>query len=1264
MKRNKFFKGIISILLSVTMLATIMPFYVNNNNEVKAASFSITTPAANSLRPAGHIDIAWSQASGSVKNYEVYIDNTKVATVNGTSYDYYSTAVVSHKLYVKAVKNDNSTESSDTINFSVSKKGLGLASDMGRSISLKDMGVAWYYNWGENPSGGDQYKGVDYVPMIWKETNANNFIKRVNNAKNKGYKEILTFNEPDLGDQCNMSVDDVYNVWQGIDNFNGNISISSPVTAVWPQASGGWFQPFMSKLTGNDYKPDFISIHCYPDDYGGAGMARWFVEEVVDWTWNQYHIPIWITEFSTKGSVTATGGNGTKEFWETVMPLLDEREYVERYAGFCFNAAYMPNCGLWNYNTGELTPGGEMYRDLGNPEGYDPGNLPLPDYKTTIGQRNTLLDDNITINGVSYRDYIAQGGVSATASSVKYSNVAGNVIDSDIGSRWESNWSDPQNLTIDLVSSKKIKEVDIVWEDTSAAKYEIQVSNDGNNFTTVATVESNNGGRWDKTVLREQATGRYIRINGIARTTQYGYSIKDMAIYGPDNSQMETIELSNLNGGRLTTYIGTDWTTASGNIMASTNGDITAYITNGSNESRYNSIQAQYKEIKLEVGTKYKFSATLNSTVKKKVTIKLTDANGNQVQGGTTTKTIEAGDTIAVEFIFTAETDELNVAYLFGNHSGEKYTDYTFKITDNKLTDNKNYDFINGHLNIYSNSFFEEKEMKNINVEDVKQVRIFNPVTYIGESAFSGCSSLTEVTIPDGVTSIGNNAFDGCSSLTEVTIPDSVTSIGEYAFSGCSSLTEVTIPDSVASIGGGMFRGCSSLTEVTIPNSVILIREYAFSGCSSLTEVTIPDSVTGIWRNAFDGCSSLTEVTIPDSVTCIGEYAFSGCSSLTEVTIPESIKSLGYFISVDGSIGEHAFDGCSSLKEVTIPDSVTYIGGAVFTGCSSLAEVIIPDSVTYIDGAAFRGCSSLTEVTIPDSVTCIGKYAFSGCSSLTEVTIPNSVTSIWNNAFDGCSSLTEVTIPDSVTSIGKSAFWECDSLKKLVLPKKLTGEINIGLETCKSLSTVIIKAMSNTVTLANDCFTNGELKDIYIINAAMDISNTGISKDVKIHCFEYSNAYWHAKRNGNIIVLLDENGNDIETTVMESTEIVTTTRNEEVGSTEFNSDDVTTQTFSHTDVQVQKPNKLSIKKVISKKKSLKINWKRQKNIDGYNLQCALSKKFKKAKNTIIRDASKISIVIKKLKSKKKYYVRIRSYKKINGKNIYSVWSKIIAKKTK
>ena len=94
-------------------------------------------------------------------------------------------------------------------------------------------------------------------------------------------------------------------------------------------------QVFMEKIDlNNDRDVDFISIHCYPDNYGGAGMAEWFLEQVVDWTWEKYQKPIWVTEFSTTGpQITATGGNGTKEFWENVMPGLDARPVCRKICG-------------------------------------------------------------------------------------------------------------------------------------------------------------------------------------------------------------------------------------------------------------------------------------------------------------------------------------------------------------------------------------------------------------------------------------------------------------------------------------------------------------------------------------------------------------------------------------------------------------------------------------------------------------------------------------------------------------------------------------------------------------------------------------------------------------------------------------------------------------------------------------------------------------------------------------------------------------------
>ena len=193
----------------------------------------------------------------------------------------------------------------------------------------------------------------------------------------------------------------------------------------------------------------------------------------------------------------------------------------------------------------------------------------------------------------------------------------------------------------------------------------------------------------------------------------------------------------------------------------------------------------------------------------------------------------------------------------------------------------------------------------------------------ICDSAFSFCSSLSEIVIPSSVTSIGDSAFSDCRSLSEIVIPSSVTSIGDSAFYGCRSLSAIVIPSSVTSIGNSAFYGCSSLSEIVIPSSVTGIGDRTFSCCPSLSAIVIPSSVTSIGDSAFSGCDSLSAIVIPSSVTSIGNVAFAGCRSLSEIVIPSSVTS----------IGKCAFSGCDSLSEIVIPSSVTSIGDSAFYNC-------------------------------------------------------------------------------------------------------------------------------------------------------------------------------------------------------------------------------------------------------------------------------------------------------------------------------------------
>lgn len=140
------------------------------------------------------------------------------------------------------------------------------------------------------------------------------------------------------------------------------------------------------------------------------------------------------------------------------------------------------------------------------------------------------------------------------------------------------------------------------------------------------------------------------------------------------------------------------------------------------------------------------------------------------------------------------------------------------------------------------------------------------------------------------VTSIGDHAFRGCSSLTQITIPEGVTSIGDRAFNNCSSLTQIAIPEGVTSIGDHAFDFCFRLKEITIPEGVTSIGDYAFTYCSSLKEITIPESVTSIGDGAFYGCVNLTNVYVREGLS-LGTDSFLYVSQGAHVWCYEVLKS-------------------------------------------------------------------------------------------------------------------------------------------------------------------------------------------------------------------------------------------------------------------------------------------------------------------------------------------------------------------------------------
>ncbi|MGL1934532.1 MAG: tandem-95 repeat protein [Fibrobacterales bacterium] len=162
-------------------------------------------------------------------------------------------------------------------------------------------------------------------------------------------------------------------------------------------------------------------------------------------------------------------------------------------------------------------------------------------FKTTLRLMFVLF---VLFPVVSFAQDIAEGKP-AFASSVESGHPASNAFDNNSSTRWSSDFSDPQWIYVDLQQEYELTSVNLLWETAYGRDYRIQVSDDAQNWTTIYTKTWGNGGTDNITL---SGSGRYVRLYGTARGTEWGYSLHKFKIYGTVSAEY-TINATATTGG-------------------------------------------------------------------------------------------------------------------------------------------------------------------------------------------------------------------------------------------------------------------------------------------------------------------------------------------------------------------------------------------------------------------------------------------------------------------------------------------------------------------------------------------------------------------------------------------------------------------------------------------------------------------------------------------------------------------------------------------
>ena len=401
---------------------------------------------------------------------------------------------------------------------------------------------------------------------------------------------------------------------------------------------------------------------------------------------------------------------------------------------------------------------------------------------------------------------------------------------------------------------------------------------------------------------------------------------------------------------------------------------------------------------------------------------------------------------------------------------------------------------INGYTitGINTQAFKNNKKLKGIIIPDT--------VTYVEDSLFSGCISLTDVDLGKGITVITNGMFYNCKNLESLTIPEQIERFydrysytgnsSDKPFEGCvnlkniyfkakdislvmylslPSLTNIVIGSTVESLPDRAFSGYKYLENVTFENGLLVLPNECFKNCTGLKSITLPDSMMSVGKSAFENCYNIKSVTFSENLNTIADSAFKGCSSIENLSFNKNLREIGNnafeecssvknvtFNDSLNTIGESAFANCSSVEKVDLPESVSSVGKDVFEGCKAIKNITLSSKLNYVNDGVFSGCSSLESVDLPDNISEIGAYSFADCTNLKNIRFGKNLIHIDSYAFSGCSSLKSIEFPAGLQYIWSKAFIDCTNLSSVKLNSGLKQISDYAFYNCLNLKKVRI----------------------------------------------------------------------------------------------------------------------------------------------------------------------------------------------------------------